>query len=97
MNLTELLNELVDRMGQGTLADQCGMDDSTLSRFRSGNGSISLRHLEKIFEVANVVVISRSRLRKIEDALEVVTDLWKEERRKNTGNRAGGTRKSDGT
>lgn len=77
------LSELIDKMGQGTLADRLETDSSTLSRFRSGQGNISLKTVEKALALGDAVIISRSRLRRVEDALEVVSDLWKQARRQN--------------
>ena len=87
------LSELVDKMGQGTLADKLETDSSTLSRFRSGQGTISLKTIEKALTLGDAVIVSRGRLRRVEDALEVVSDLWKQARRSNG---TGKTRISDG-
>ena len=77
------LNELIDKHGQGTIADKLGIDSATLSRFRSGQGTISLKDLEKVLKLGDGAIISRSQLRKMEDALEVVSDLWKKSRKGN--------------
>ena len=87
-----LLSELIDKMGQGTLADKIGIDQSLLSRFRSGQGAITLSVIEKIMVIADALVISRGEVRRLEDAFEVATDLWKKARK---GNGNGKTRLSD--
>ena len=81
------LAELIDKMGQGTLADKLDIDAATLSRFRSGQGTISIKDLEKILKMGDGTIISRSQLRKMEDALEVVSDLWKKSRKGNGNDR----------
>ncbi len=88
-NFTELLNDLVGRFGLGTLADQIKADPAALSRFRSDQGALCLNKIDSLMEIADVVMIARIDLQKMEDALETLSDLWKAERKKN-GN---GTRK----
>jgi len=87
------LGELIDKVGQGTLADKLGIDGSTLSRFRSGQGNISMQTVEKILAIGDGALVSRPELRKLEDALEVVSDLWKRARKGNGNSR---TRGEDG-
>jgi len=86
------LNELVDKTGQGTLADKIGIDGAMLSRFRSGQGSLNIQTIEKILHVGDGAIVGRGELRRLEDALEVLSDLWKKAR-KGEGN--GKTRSSD--
>ena len=86
------LSELIDKMGQGTLADKLETDSSTLSRFRSGQGNIHLQTIDKALELGDAVIISRSRLRRVEDALETISTLWMQARRQNG---TGKTRLSD--
>ena len=82
---SELLNDLVGKMGQGTLADQLGIDGATLSRFRSGQGSISLSNVDKIFELAEACILPCAEQRRLEDALETLSELWRNERKKRNG------------
>jgi len=86
------LAELIDKHGQATLADKLGIDAATMSRFRSGQGTISLKDLERVLRLGDGAIISRSQLRKMEDALEVVTDLWKKSRKGNGNDK---TREND--
>ena len=88
------LNELVGKMGQGTLADQLQMDGATLSRFRSGQGAIPLEKIDKIFELADALIMPRADKRKVEDALAVVSELWSKERKKALCN-GDGTRRTE--
>lgn len=81
---TEFLNRLVGEIGQGTLADQIGADGATLSRFRSGQGSLSMEAVDKLLDVGNAVIIQRTEWEKLEGALETISDLWKIERKRKT-------------
>lgn len=79
---SEFLNGVVGKMGQGSLADALGVDGSTISRFRSGQGPLCLEKIDKIFEIGNACIITREEKQRLEDALETVSDLWRRERRK---------------
>lgn len=89
MHFTELVEGLVTKHGQGTLADMIGVDGSTISRFRSGQGTINVLALQKIFDLAGVVVISKEDLDGYENSLSFVTKLWNRERMKLNGNGKG--------
>jgi transcriptional regulator with XRE-family HTH domain len=78
----QFLTELINKYGQGTLADKAGTDGSTISRFRSGQGGLTIGTLEKLLEIGGAVICSRGYIMKIEDAFDTATDLWKRERRK---------------
>ncbi len=82
MTFQELVAELVNRHGQGSLADMIGVDGSTMSRFRSGQGTINISSLDKMFEVARVEIITKEDLDGFENVLAFVTRLWNRERTK---------------
>jgi hypothetical protein len=86
MHFSELIEGLVTKHGQGTLADIIGVDGSTLSRFRSGQGTINILALQKIFDLAGVVIVSKEDLDGYENSLSFVTKLWNQERSKSNGN-----------
>lgn len=79
---SDFLNSEVGKRGLGTLADQIKVDSAVLSKYRSGQGAMMLYAIDNLFELAGVVIISKEDLRKLEDTLETMSDLWKEERRK---------------
>lgn len=85
MNVQELISELVNRHGQGTLADMIGVDGSTMSRFRSGQGTINVTSLEKLFEVGKVDIVPRRDIEGFEYVLSFMTNLWNRERTKRKG------------
>jgi hypothetical protein len=76
------LSDLVGKMGQGTLADQLGIDGALLSRFRSGQGALCQEKIDKIFELAGACIVPCEEKRRMEDTLETISDLWRKERRK---------------
>ena len=82
MRFTELLGSLISKHGQGTLADMIGVDGSTISRFRSGQGTINVASLEKLFEIARVEIVPKDDLDGFENVLSFVTKLWNRERMK---------------
>lgn len=81
---SDLLNRLVSEKGQGSLADELRIDGSALSRFRSGQGCAPIGVVDQVLDLGNAVIISRQELKRLEDALETVSDLWKEERKRNS-------------
>ncbi len=91
-SLEAFLGDLIDKMGQGTVADKIGVDASLLSRFRSGQGSMGLEMIERLLILGDGAIMSRSHLRRLEDALETVSALWAKAR-KGEGN--GRTRMKD--
>lgn len=90
------ISNLVGKKGAGSLADEIRYDAGAFSRFRSGQGAISLEKIDEILELGGALIISKEEFKQIEDgykeeirrlkdALELQSDLWKEERRKNGG------------
>ncbi len=78
----EYLNELIGTHGQGALADQVKSDGALLCRFRSGQGSLSIQTIQALLDVGNVGIAHPQEVEKLKNALEVVSDLWKEERKR---------------
>ncbi len=75
--LWDFLTEQINKHGQGTLADKLGIDASILSKFRSGEGAIKLGPLEALLKLGEAGVRSEAEIKKLEDAFEIATDLWK--------------------
>lgn len=84
MELRDIIDNLVSANGQTTIAAKMDIDPSILSRFRSGQGALSMAHLNKLFELAGVLLIQREtytqerqqwmmELRKTEDALLIMS------------------------
>jgi hypothetical protein len=91
MELRDIIDNLVSANGQTTIAAKMDIDPSILSRFRSGQGALSMAHLSKLFELAGVLLIQRDayiqeqqkwmmELRKTEDALLIMSRKWEQER-----------------
>jgi len=77
VKLADLLQDLCNRYGQGTLADQIGMDPAAFSRFKNGDGNISLKHLEALFSEANITILPESDVKRLVMSFFTISDLWK--------------------
>ena len=80
MTFRDLITDLISKYGQGTLAEKVGTDDSTLSRFRSGQGALPLQAIENIIKEAEAMLARGEDIEKLYDALAVMSDLWRKER-----------------
>ena len=79
---SQYLNELAGKLGQGKVADEAGVDPGLFSKFKNGQGCLNLEAIEKLLKIEDSGIISSSESRKLEDALAIVSDLWKSEREK---------------
>ncbi len=80
MTFRDLITDLISKYGQGTLAEKVGTDDSTLSRFRSGAGALSMAVIENLIKEAGAVLVQGEDLERLQDALAVMSDLWRKAR-----------------
>lgn len=80
MRYRDLLTDLVSKYGQGTLAEKVGTDDSTLSRFRSEQGSLPLKVIEAIAAEAQAIIIPVEEFERLKDALALMSEMWVRER-----------------
>ena len=88
MTFRDLITDLISKHGQGTLAEKVGTDDSTLSRFRSGQGALSMAVMENLIKEAGAIVLPLEDHRGLEDALARMSSLWLKERKWNNGGRS---------
>jgi hypothetical protein len=84
-SLLEYLNELIGTHGQGALADQVKSDGALLCRFRSGQGALSIQTIQALLDAGNAGIAHPQEVEKLKNALEVMSDLWRQERRKKEG------------
>ena len=95
MTFREVLENLIAERGQGNLALELGIDQSLLSRFRSGKGALSLEQIERVCENAEVVIQARTQYlqeqrehmieaSRLKNALATICQLWEQERPKNS-------------
>jgi len=77
IKLRDLLNELCVKHGQGSLADQIGMDPAAFSRFKNGDGNINMKHLEALLEFSDATIIPTDDLRRIIQSVFTANDMWK--------------------
>jgi hypothetical protein len=92
LQFSDFLNMLVAERGAGKLADELKIDPSTICRLRSGQGGINLQTIDEIMRIGDGIILSKSEYEKEiaqrEDALALVSDLWKEARaEKQAGNK----------
>jgi hypothetical protein len=81
---SHFVNHLSGKFGQGTLADEIGVDPSIFSKWKSGQpAAVPIAAIDKMFAKENAIIVSKDDWAKLENALEVVSDLWKFERQKN--------------
>lgn len=76
MTLDDLLTDLVVKYGQKVLAEKIGIDDSTLSRARSGQAGLSTQTWQKILSVGEIVLIRGEEWDQMQDALVVMSRLY---------------------
>lgn len=77
MSVADLVAEMVSKKGQGTLADEIGMDPAAFSRFRSGEGNISMKHLESLLSTSDAVILPKEDVKRIMTSFFTICDLWK--------------------
>jgi len=85
-NFRDLISELIVKAGgPGSLADEIGegVDSSRITRFLSGEQGLMLFQIEKLLELANVRLIANGELNKLKDTIQLLGDLYAEEREKN--------------
>jgi len=74
--IRNIINMAIKEKGtQSVLADEAGCDGATLSRFLSGEGSIRLDVLEKIFNVASLRIMPESHYKDLKAALRAISRL----------------------
>jgi len=56
------LQELVSRYGLTNLASAIGMDKGALSRFKNGEGNISMADLEALLDYADIALVPKRQL-----------------------------------
>lgn len=77
-SIADAIFQLIDKVGLTTLANELDMDKAALSRFRSGENGITLEKLDKLLKYADVVLIHRSRYRRLVDTIITLSELTKE-------------------
>lgn len=77
IRFSDLLNDLCTKHGQGSLADSIGMDPAAFSRFKNGDGNISLKNLEALLSFSDVMILPESDVKRLMMSFFTVNDLWK--------------------
>lgn len=77
LKFSDLLYDLCAKHGQGTLSDMIGMDAGQFSLFKSGDGGISLKHLETLLSTAGVTVIHEKDFKRLMLSFFTINDILK--------------------
>ncbi len=77
VDFSDLLNDLCTIHGQGKLADQIGMDPAQFSRFKSGDGNISLKHLEALLSFSDCMILPSGDVKRLMLSFYTVSELWR--------------------
>lgn len=78
VRLEDVVHELTAKYGLTTLAEQIGVDKAALSRFRSGDGALTLAHIESLLEVGGLMIVRKERYRAMLSAVVLFSDLVRE-------------------
>jgi transcriptional regulator with XRE-family HTH domain len=87
MKSSDIIEMLVLKYGQETLADKLGTTGSTLSKIRSGEYGMKLDCMDRAMLLAGVVMVPKDEMEELtteridlENALLTVTTRWNRER-----------------
>ena len=70
--------------GRDNLASAIGVDPSLLTRFKNDENGLKISFLNKLFSVAGVVAMTRSREEQMKDMICGMARMLEEERKRNT-------------
>jgi hypothetical protein len=77
-SLTDILQESISKYGLVRLANEINCDKSALSRFKNGEGALSLAQLESLMEYCDVVLIQKQRYRRLMYTIITLSEFLKE-------------------
>lgn len=73
-----VLNAALEKRGTATvLAQEIGTSPSELTKFRSGDAGFKIHHLQKLFEISGLAVISQEEKDGLINAALTFADLYK--------------------
>jgi transcriptional regulator with XRE-family HTH domain len=76
--LGDVLHECISKHGLVTLANELGIDKSALSRFKNGEGALTLEHIEKLLGYSDVVLIQNHRYHRLMSTIITLSEFLKE-------------------
>ena len=76
--LENVVQEVTNQCGLTSLAEEIGVDKSAISRFRSGEGALSMAAVQKILDHAGVMIVSKERYTAMLSSVVLFSDLVKE-------------------
>jgi hypothetical protein len=77
LKFRDMFNDLCVLKGQGTIADEIGMDPGAFSRFKSGDGGISMKQLEALLAQADVVITPTKEIKMLMMSVFTFVDMLK--------------------
>ena len=77
IKLSDVVHELVSQNGLTNLADEIGINKSALSRFKNGEGALTLGDIEKILQFGEITIIPSVRYRRLISNLISMSELLK--------------------
>jgi transcriptional regulator with XRE-family HTH domain len=78
VTLSDILQEMCSKHGLTKLANEVGVESSTLSRFKNGEGNISLKDLESLLAFSETVLIEVKRYKRIIHTIITLNEMLKE-------------------
>jgi len=76
--LDDVVQDLTTRCGLSGLAEEIRVDKAPISRFRSGEGALTLSAVDKILDAASVMIVSKDRYAAMLSSVVLFSDLVKE-------------------
>ena len=80
---SEYLESLIKQFGsQMALAMAAGIEQASISRFRSDQNGLSRDAVDRLLAVGKAIIVTEDEIRSFEDTLDHMATMWRRERRK---------------
>lgn len=79
MKFSDAIIELIDKHGGKVVADEIGVDNSALSRFRSGHTGMTLEKLDRLLQFSGYTLMTKNHHRDTKKAVVTIAAMLKEE------------------
>ena len=74
----DMVHELISKHGLVTMANELEIDKSALSRWKNGEGGLTLAQMERLLTFSDTVLISRKRYRRLVYTIISMSEFLKE-------------------
>lgn len=78
VSFSDLLQDLVSKHGLTTIANELDIDKAALSRFKNGDGNLSLADVDKLLTFDGFVLIPRARYKRIINSFITLSEFFKD-------------------